>query len=447
MRNSFVWITVLKAAVVLPLVAACATANPGGQRPLSPAARLAYLRDSLRSTRGDAAPARSAREPRVRIIAPTSLNLNRTVDAAVRLSDDAYIIVVATDLDGRARVVYPETPEESGFVKAGTRYRLPSFFAGFGSQVFSGYSVRAFYSPAQYSRPPSGAILAVASDRPLQLGRLADRNGDWDETAIERLVFGRNVQSATYSLGDHLVLTGQQFDTDYSGFVESAGTSMYALAMVQGGCMADQTDPMNFYGPPSTRYFESNGVLYAVVVLGDPCKGYYTQTIPVGPANTPRDSLGTPGAPTDSSAASRAASNGARGRFAGVTLDDVIGRARRSTPVGDESMRVQPNDRPMSEPDLRFRPPEQLRAEPRPHERPIDEVTRPAPVGDDERLRPAPPDRRPPRAEPAYREAPRQEPARTEPARTEPMRVEPARVEPSAPPAEPPPSRKPTKDE
>jgi hypothetical protein len=153
-----------------------------------------------------------------------------------------------------------------------------------------------------------------------------------------------------------------------------------------------------------------------------------------------------PATPKDSGAAADTGSSGSRGRFVDVKLDDVTARARRSSPIGDETMRLQPNDRPISEPRLRFRPPEQVRAEPRLLDRPIDGMTRSAPVERHERLKPAPVEGTAPRAEP-YREPPRQEPARAEPARVEPARPEPARVDPPAPRAEPAPSTKPTKND
>src|SRR5918992_5752706 len=106
-----------RTAAVLPFLAvlsACATT--GAARTSGPAAPLDRAEE---------------RGPRVHLWTTDEFGSRDRVRPAFRLEDDAYVIVVNVGLDGYARVIFPESPDDDGFMRGGRTYRLPAFFPGF----------------------------------------------------------------------------------------------------------------------------------------------------------------------------------------------------------------------------------------------------------------------------------------------------------------------------
>jgi hypothetical protein len=458
MRTPLVRLLSSAAVLALPALAGCAviTQSPG------PAAQsridygpeaFARIRDSLMG-REDVAEAGS-RAPRVRIIAPTMLSADRMVDPTIRVSEDAYVMVVAVDLDGRPRVVFPESPEDAGFVTAQAPHKLGKFFAGFGNTGLSRYGQSVFSTQPVSRYSSSGSMFAIASSRPLQFARLATPDGDWDERKIERLTWFRETRASAYALGRELALTGQDFDTDLSGFTQSAGTPLFALAgngYRSGLCYSEAEDAMLANVPQITRFFTRDGVTYAVYSVGDACRGYRTYAVPVSPYQpVPRDMP----APRDSLDSLRVADprypNGTRveagaGRFTTAQLDGMGPSARGGAAMNGETAALRPAEGTPTDRVLRFRPPERVRAEPRLRDQ-NDDMGR-LNDGERERLRREAAERRalrpaPDRGEPAQpaaqptpaREEPRPQPPHREP-RPEPVRpAPPVRAEPMPMPA------------
>ena len=410
-------------AASLPLLAGCASMrSPTPQRIDYGAEAFARIRDSIMGA-PERAEARDG-EPRVKITTPSVLGADRYVDASIRVSEDAYVVVVASDFDGRYRVVFPESPEESGFVRAGAPHKLSKFFAGFGSAGLAQVGRSAFSIHPVGTQGTRGALVAIASARPLQLSRITEGGVYWSETELERVLRYLSAPTAAYALGRELSLVGQEFDVDYSGFVQSAGAPMYALARYGSSmCESEQTGSLYYDGRPPTRFYTSDGMRYATVTLGDACSGYVTRTVPIGPADAPmpRDSAAAAGTgvqTADRLTASRRATG------LGVDqLDDVTARARRSSPMSTDDVRPRA-ERP--EVGLRFRPPEQVRAEPRLRGEANEGWVRRAADVDKHRAVRESGERRAPRAEPVRREAPRPEPSRAEPSAPRAERAAPA---------------------
>src|SRR5688572_9090209 len=142
----------------IPFVVGCASTGVSPSRVRYQPEQFAQLRDSLERAADE-----RASEPRIRIITPSILGANRYVESSFRVNEDAYVAVVAVDYDGLAHVVFPESPSASGFVQANTLYRLPTFFAGFGSRSLVSVAGSRF-RPSQPHGRTSGLIFAVASD-------------------------------------------------------------------------------------------------------------------------------------------------------------------------------------------------------------------------------------------------------------------------------------------
>lgn len=139
------------------------------------------------------------------------------VEAAFRVHDDAYALVVAVDRDLRVHVIYPESPSDAGFVQHTQEFRTERIFAGFG---------RPWAGDTRLRFLRGGVVLAVASARPLQYERLTDSDGDWDEVAIAELLDRGGTSNATSALARKVTLTGQTYSTDFSSFSGSRFESL-----------------------------------------------------------------------------------------------------------------------------------------------------------------------------------------------------------------------------
>jgi len=448
--------------VVFLSLTGCATMqSTANRRHESPGERYLRLRDSLTAVSALEAD-EVASAPRIRLLVPPAMYAStRYVEASFRVTDDAYAMVVAVDLDRRVRVLYPESPDESGFARKSDQHRLTRFFAGFGGP---GGGYQAFDADIHQRISPfggGGVLLAIASDRPLQFERLQDQDGDWDEHQLAQLVFEQSPASAAQSVGHALVLTGQEFNTDYTTFggrrtlggystfasssfgdcgfgFANGGYDSYAYGNVYGNG--------DYYGA-ATRFvgfYRRNGMTFARYASGGGCTRpvYYDVPVPT-PVGVPRDTSSrdttgvrrrpphVPGAP----------------RFPSVTGDNAtLPRLAPADAHGSD------RERPIVATGLRFRRPEQLPAEPTdrmgrfsPHDGEAYGRRLPAP-SDVERVRPvAHPQDEPAAARPVERIAPEQRQApRSEPTRAEPAHVEPARSEPA--PREPAPRESPPRE-
>lgn len=383
---------------VLPL-AGCLSLQSPGVTAKNPAERFLGIQDSVAGV--------SANAPRIRVFLPTySVAALGNVAASFRVSDDAYVMVVAVDLDRRVRVVYPESPDSSGFVARNGAHELPRFFAGFGSGgsfgLSSSSSSRLEYTQRVSRFGGSGVILAVASDRPLQLDRLLDADGEWNVDAVADLVFDASVPAAAHALARAVTLTGQDYSTDYTNFFGNGrGAATYAsLASALGGCdgsMGHSRQSALSYG--LIGLYVMNGVQFAryrhsAGVCGEPI--YYDVPINIvpRPPAVPRDTTNTDSTTTP-------------GRRFGP------GRYPRLIDVATAE------SRDAAEPAVRFRAPERL-------DHGSEEPSAARPL----RFRPTEPaTREPARAEP--RAPPRPEPARSAPVRSEPAQVRTPAAEPA----------------
>ncbi|HUQ46125.1 MAG TPA: hypothetical protein VM033_05705 [Gemmatimonadaceae bacterium] len=467
------------------LLAGCASL-PAPQSHDRAGSRYERIRDSLRlvnSLEDDEV----ASAPRIRLVVPpVSYAGSQYVEASFQLSADAYVLVVAVDLDRRIRVLYPETPEESGFAARSSPHRLTRFFAGFSrSNRSSGYDARYGMTGRISPVGGGGVLLAVASDRPLQLERLTGVGGDWDEPTLMQLIFDESLSGAAHAVGRAVVLTGQDFNTDYSTFSGRRSLTAYRsfASSSFGGCgdgygyeyadvsgFGTSSYPNGYAGqaPRLIGLYQRNGQTFARYASGGGCGGVSYYDVPV---NSTGPVLGAPVRADTSTAKRRPRFPGAP-RFPIVSGDSGTGALARRLAPADAPDRGA--DRPLMASGLRFRPPEQLPGE---RLRPIEALMAPRDAGEfparrrpvfsdeqasrrdapqsagregerqAERMQPrerqseprAEPTRAEPmRAEPMRSEPPRMEPPRAEPVRSEPVRSEPVRSEPAPAPVRPP---------
>jgi hypothetical protein len=120
--------------------------------------------------------------PRAQIWTSDEFGSGNRIRTSFRLDDDAYVIVVNVGLDGYANVIFPESPEDDGFVRGGRIYRLPSFFPGFASHFSSSYG-RLYNATNAYDDiydRYAGYVFIIASWRPMHF-QATEEMGLWDE--------------------------------------------------------------------------------------------------------------------------------------------------------------------------------------------------------------------------------------------------------------------------
>ena len=361
-------------ALVLVAMVGCVTVQQPGVRPQESAAiRYQRVLDSVAlavSLEADEV----LTAPRIRLIVPpAALAMDRYVEASFNLSADAYVLVVAVDLDRRIRVLYPESPDESGFAARTSQNRLTRFFAGFGGGSANGYGTYlARYEATQRITPfdGGGVLLAVASDRPLQLDRLVGPDGEWSEEALSRLVYEQNLSGAAHAVGRAVVLTGQDYNADYRTFSggRSFGAYSYAARSLDGCSFASgisRNNPLadvydswfrgSNYAGSAVRflgYFQRDGRTFARYLQGG-CAGTSYYDVPVvSPLPIPPDS-----ARPDTSVQRKRRFPGAR-QFPSVASDS----GGRMVPVrlSPSGARDIGRDRPVIASGIRFRHAEEL---------------------------------------------------------------------------------------
>lgn len=443
------------------VLAGCATVQPlQTSRQESMASRYEHLLDSIQVA-STLEPDEVVSAPRIRIVfLPATYASTRYVGASFHVSEDAYVLVVAVDLDGQLRVVYPEAPDQAGFAARSTSMRLTPFFAGFGGPragTFSRYEAQHAITQRISPFGGGGVLLAIASDRPLQYERLIGTDGDWDEQQLAQIVFDQSLPGAAHALGRAVVLTGQEYNTDYTTFTGRrwlGGYTTLASSSYDGcgfGFGYSSFDSFGYgNGFPSfesgavTRFvgfFRQGGQTYARYANVGPCSRPVYHDVPVVmPVPTRPDTT-----KHDSSATQRPRRFPDAPRFPSVTAENGDGAPRRfSARDAHDTAR----ERPVIASGLRFRPTEQVpsdagalrRMSPRgfgdsPARRvPASSdgpVMRRATTRSDNAATPQRMERPAAQAREAQAEPTRLAPARAEPPRAEPVHREPARVLPA----------------
>jgi hypothetical protein len=155
------------AAVVSLLSALSACASSGAARSATPGAEPEVVAE---------------RGPGVQIWTTNEPYSGDRVRTSFRLADDAYVIVVNVGRDGYANVIFPESPDDDGFMRGGRTYRLPAFFPGFSRGFRSDYG-RLYSATSAYDDVYdryTGYVFVIASWRPMHF-QIGEALGLWDD--------------------------------------------------------------------------------------------------------------------------------------------------------------------------------------------------------------------------------------------------------------------------
>jgi hypothetical protein len=186
----------------------------------------------------------SQRAPNVRVYSQNGAIASNYVTPAIEVSEDAYVFAVSMDLDGQIQILHPDNPGISVRILQHRQLRLPNFFAGFsrGAPSYDGAGRYVGYSGyyAGSDNDSRGTVIALASRVPLNLERV-ESDGDWNISAIRRLIENRSPASAAHALAAYLGAKGESIGTDYMRFASAqyhdyyASNSLYACDLYYGG--------------------------------------------------------------------------------------------------------------------------------------------------------------------------------------------------------------------
>jgi len=137
----------------------------------------------------------------------------------IELGENAYVFAVEMDMDGEIQVLHPDFPGLSVRIAANKSLRLPNFFAGFNSSYYGGTAYDASYNGySGYGNEDSrGTVIALASRAPFNLEKI-ESGGDWDISAIRRLIENRSPVNAAAVMAQYLGQPGEPIGRDYLRF-------------------------------------------------------------------------------------------------------------------------------------------------------------------------------------------------------------------------------------
>lgn len=181
------------------------------------------------------------RAPIVRVYSQDATGVvSNYVRPLIRVSEDAYVFAVMMDLDGHIQVLHPDFPGISVRIRSDKQHSLPNFFAGFNEpRRRTPYSGMASYGSYQaFEDDIRGTVIAIASRVPFNL-ELIEAGGDWDISAIRRLIEHRDPESAARALARYLGAKGEPIGHDYMRFAGHR-QSYYAYNDYYSSCNYDR---------------------------------------------------------------------------------------------------------------------------------------------------------------------------------------------------------------
>jgi hypothetical protein len=211
-----------------------------GRRSVS-AAGAAALLIALLASASAAQDASRQRAPRIRVYSQSGAIASNYVTPAIEVSEDAYVFAVSFDLDGQIQVLHPDYAGISVRMLKDKELRLPNFFAGLSPNENDGSG--RYVSSSDYARGDNdsrGSVIALASRAPFNLERV-ESGGDWNISAIRRVIEHRDPASAARALAAYLGARGEPIGTDYMRFAPAqyngyySSTAEYSCSQYYGG--------------------------------------------------------------------------------------------------------------------------------------------------------------------------------------------------------------------
>ena len=157
--------------------------------------------------------------------------LNRSINAHFQIEQNAYALVAHLGGDGRIRILFPESPDESGYVRGKRMYRttsMPAYYDAIPS-LFS-YRLATFRGVGarhdSYDGRGHGYVFMITSRTPLRYRYLYDYAG-WAEWELENYDRSHDPRYAIRSFADMLA-GGAKYTLKFASNLTSFGYSSYA---------------------------------------------------------------------------------------------------------------------------------------------------------------------------------------------------------------------------
>jgi len=274
---------------------ACATAgSPNASTRVSAKSRQAETIRYWRQLQDSATAQAIADEqgPRVSIRAEfTTYGNGRRVEAFFNVKDDAYIFIGHLDANGIVKVLFPQSPDDDGFVRGGKSYHTAPIFAGFETDYSwrrANYYTQISTSPARFDSYDygTGYMFIVASWRPMRLDRVAE-GANWStfQLASDELIADPRPavgELASLLAGDNREQYSVEFAKYYRTNLSQSGYAASSFSSLE--CAFGGYDAAMFYPWLRTAYIPVYGYnpfgynpfasyQYGSVGLGSRCGG------------------------------------------------------------------------------------------------------------------------------------------------------------------------------
>ena len=168
------------------------------------------------------------RAPSIRVYSQSGAVSSNYVTPAIEVAEDAYVFAVSFDVDGQIQILHPEFPGISVRMLKNRELRLPNFFTGFSRNDY--YGSGRYISTSDYAgmaNDSRGSVIALASRTPFNL-ELLEAGGDWNISAIRRLIEYRPPLAAAQALAAYLGARGEPIGMDYLRFASLQNHDYYA---------------------------------------------------------------------------------------------------------------------------------------------------------------------------------------------------------------------------
>ena len=283
-------------SLALVSLGACATAGGPNTSRVSAKSRQAETIQYWRQLQDSVTAQAIADEqgPRVSLRAEfTSYGGGRRVEAFFNVKDDAYIFIGHLDANGVVKVLFPESPDDDGFVRGGKSYHTTPKFAGFETDYSwrrANYYTQISTSAARLDSYDygTGYMFIVASWRPMRLDRVSEA-GRWStfQLASDELIADPRPavgELASLLAGDNRESYTLEFAKYYrtnlsqSGYAASSFSSLDCAfgysseAALFYPWLRTAYIPVYGYNPFGFNPFAS--YQYSTVGLGSRCGGY-----------------------------------------------------------------------------------------------------------------------------------------------------------------------------
>jgi hypothetical protein len=165
----------------------------------------------------------AADEPAVRI----TLNSQNVFDAGdrarvrVKVRDDAYLVVLRADPNGRVSVLYPESPADDDFVHGGEEFDVRSHTSD-GSFVVS-------------ATRGTGTIYAAVSKDPFKFDEFANGGSAWNSSAFPDTARGQSAEATLTDVIQRMATSGGRFDYDLANYTVTSPRDRARSSYASGG--------------------------------------------------------------------------------------------------------------------------------------------------------------------------------------------------------------------